>query len=422
VEPLKLFLNLTDMNILYFHQYFTTPAGSTATRSYEMAKYLVSQGHNVTMVYAKDARSSSSLSGPYKSGKRTGNYEGIDLIEFDLSYSNRMNLVQRAWIFLMFAFKSTRLVFTLEFDLLFATSTPLTAGIPGIVMKIFRPSKKFVFEVRDLWPELPKAMGVVTNPIVLKLMDWLEYYSYNKADACIGLSPGINQGIERRLKRTKPVALIPNGCDLDIFYPGSEKKSIIPGVNENQFVAMFTGAHGLANGLDAVLDAAAKLIELGEGDSIRLVFIGDGSQKDRLLERKSKERLSNCIFLDPVPKTKLISFLHAADLGLMILDNVPAFYYGTSPNKFFDYIATGLPVLTNYPGWLADMINEHDCGVAVEPNNPDLFAHQLISISKNKVKLSAMSINGRKLAEAKFDRLSLAESLDLHLRSLYIPS
>lgn len=400
------------MHILYFHQYFTTPSGTGGTRSYEMAKYLVSKGHKVTMVYAKDARAKSSLSGPYKSGKLSGNFEGINLIEFDLSYSNRMNLLQRAWIFLKFAIKSTRLVFTLEFDLLFATTTPLTAGIPGIVMKIFRPSKIFVFEVRDLWPELPKAMGVVKNPIVLKLMDWLEYYSYNYANACVALSPGIKEGIERRLKKTKPVALIPNGCDLDIFYPGVEKKSIIPGVNENQFVAMFTGAHGLANGLDAVLDAAAKLIELGEGESIRLVFIGDGSQKDRLLERKSKEQLSNCIFLEPVPKTKLISFLHAADLGLMILDNVPAFYYGTSPNKFFDYIATGLPVLTNYPGWLADMINEHNLGVSVEPNNPDLFAEQLIGLSRQRERLSVMSRNARNIAETKFDRMSLAECLN----------
>ena len=410
------------MHILYFHQYFTTPSGTGGTRSYEMAKYLMSQGHTVTMVYVKDARSSSTLTGPFKFGKRTGTYEGINLIEFDLLYSNRMNLVKRAWIFLMFALKSTWLVFTLKYDLLFATSTPLTAGIPGIVMKVFRPSKKFIFEVRDLWPELPKAMGVVKNPIVLKLMDWLEYYSYNYANACVALSPGIKEGIERRLKKTKPVALIPNGCDLDMFYPGIEKKSILPGVSEHQFVAIFTGAHGLANGLDAVLDAAAKLIEKGEGDSIRLVFIGDGNQKDRLLERKEREQLVNCIFLEPVAKTKLISFLHAADLGLMILDNVPAFYYGTSPNKFFDYIATGLPVLTNYPGWLAEMINQHDCGIAVEPQNPDLFAEQLISLSKGKERLSVMSKNARNLAETKFDRLSLAESLDLHFRTIHSSS
>jgi glycosyltransferase involved in cell wall biosynthesis len=407
------------MHILYFHQYFTTPEGSGGTRSYEMAKYLVSQGHTVTMVYAKDARSKSSLTGPYVKGKRRGEFEDINLIEFDLSYSNRLSLLRRAFIFLSFSIKSSRLVFTEKFDLLFATTTPLTAGIPGIVMKIFRPSKKFVFEVRDLWPELPKAMGVVKSPLVLTLMNWLEYLSYNLADGCVALSPGIKKGIEKRLRKPKPVVMIPNGCDLELFYPGKHTKTIFPGLDEKNFIAIFTGAHGIANGLDAVLDASRKLIEKGAGDPIRLVFIGDGNQKDRLVKRATDEGLYNCIFMNPVPKKTLINYLHASDIGLMILDNVPAFYYGTSPNKFFDYIATGLPVINNYPGWLADLITEHNCGLTVEPGDPEAFAVGLINLYEKREKIFEKSKNASVLAKKEFNRLALASSLNLYLEKIY---
>lgn len=406
------------MQVLYFHQYFTTPEGSGGTRSYEMAKFLVAQGHKVTMVYARDVRSKSSLTGPYINGKRKGEFEGINLIEFDLSYSNRLSLFRRAIIFLNFSIKSTRLIFTEKFDLLYATTTPLTAGIPGIVMKIFRPSKKFVFEVRDLWPELPKAMGVVKNPIVLTLMTCLEYLSYNLADGCVALSPGIKEGIQKRLSKPKPVEMIPNGCDLELFYPGKYAKTIFPKLNEGNFVAVFTGAHGMANGLDAVLDAAKKLIEKGEGEKIRLVFIGDGNQKDRLVKRSVDEGLYNCIFIDPVPKKVLLNYLHASDVGLMILDNVSAFYYGTSPNKFFDYIATGLPVLNNYPGWLSDLINEHGCGLAILPADANSFADALIHLKNNPDQLSKMSYNARELAENQFNRLVLATSLELYLEKI----
>jgi glycosyltransferase involved in cell wall biosynthesis len=407
------------MRILYFHQYFKTPSGSGGTRSYEFAKSLVESGHKVTMVYALSDKTRSPIVGDnYVKGQKIGSVDGIDLIEFDLNYSNRMSFIQRTWVFFKYSVRSIRLIFREEYDLVFATTTPLTAGIPGIVMKFFGKKEPFVFEVRDLWPELPKAMGVIKNPVILWMMGVLESLSYNKADACVALSPGIKAGIEKKLKRKKPVELIPNGCDLELFSPGKHPKSIIPGVREDQMVATFTGAHGFANGLDAALDAAAVLKEKGYEDKIKLLFIGDGIKKDELIKRAELEHLTNCIFLDPVPKTELTSYMHATDVGLMLLANVPAFYYGTSPNKFFDYIATGLPVLNNYPGWLAEMINEYECGIAVEPDNPEAFANSLIELFKNSNLLNKMGVQSRKLAEEKFDRKNLSLKMENTLQSV----
>jgi len=274
----------------------------------------------------------------------------------------------------------------------------LTAGIPGIFGKIIR-NKKFIFEVRDLWPELPREMGVIKNPILLMLMDELEYLSYKYADKCIALAPGILEGIKKKAP-LKQIALIPNGCDHLEVESVTKKK--------NKFIAVFTGAHGIANGLHAILDMANYLLEIGV-DDIEIHFIGDGKEKDGLVERSKREKLRNCRFFDPMPKKVLFKYLmENADVGLMVLENIPAFYNGTSPNKFFDYLAVGIPVVNNYPGWIAEIIKKNDCGIPVPPGNPKKFAEAIISLRDNRVLYEKMKKNSFNLSISDFDRQKLA--------------
>lgn len=393
------------MNVLYFHQHFVTPHGAGAIRSYAMARKLIERGHQVTMVCGSFTGGNTGLSGPYKSGMRRGWVDGIDVVELDLAYSNHDGLVKRSLTFLKFAWRSVLLALREPYDLVFATTTPLTAGIPGIAARWLR-GKPFVFEVRDLWPELPQAMGVIRNPVVLWVMSVLEWASYHSAQALVGLSPGIVEGIVRRGVPRERVAMVPNGCDLDLF-----ANNVTPwrpdGVKSTDLLAVFTGTHGVANGLDAILDAAVELKRRGRRD-IKLMLIGDGKLKPALQQRAAREELENVIFHEPVNKTRLAGLMASADLGLQVLANVPAFYFGTSPNKFFDYIAAGLPVLNNYPGWLADMIKECQCGFAVPPNNPVAFADALEAAADNRDALKAMGQRGRALAERDFDRAKLA--------------
>ena len=399
---------MVSMRVLYFHQYFSTPSGSTGTRSYEMAQLLITRGHEVTVVCGSGRMSSTGLAGKPVKGTRRGKVDGIDIIELDLPYSNYDSFLKRSWIFLLFAWQSIGLALSLKYDLLFATSTPLTAGIPGIFATLLR-RKPFVFEVRDLWPELPREMGVITNPVILWAMGVLEWMSYHSARGCIGLSPGIVQGINRRGISPDRVAMVPNGCDLEMFNPLFGDVLRPDGVGEGDFVAVFTGAHGIANGLDAVLDVAKVLTERRRSD-IRLVFIGDGKLKPALVARAEREGLVNCLFIDSVSKLKLTAYLRGADAGLMLLANVPAFYYGTSPNKFFDYIAIGLPVLNNYPGWLAGMIKDNNCGLAIEPDNPIAFANALEKMADNPLLRKEMSSNARNFAVKEFDRAKLGNN------------
>lgn len=389
------------MRVLYFHQHFSTPQGSTGTRSYEMARRLLACGHAVTMVCGSNGSGDTGLSGPYVNGSRRGHVDGIDVIEFELAYSNKLSFVRRTLLFLQFSWRSTRVAMREDYDLVFATTTPLTAGIPGIIARWLR-RKPFVFEVRDLWPELPKAMGVITNPVVLAMMSMLEWLSYRSAHRLIGLSPGIVEGIAKRGVARDRIAAISNGCDLAIFDRGADAWRPA-GVRDSDLMAVFTGTHGMANGLNAILDAAAELKRRGRGD-IKLVLVGDGMFKPELEQRARRESLDNVVFHPPVNKLKLAGLMASADLGLQILANVPAFYFGTSPNKFFDYIAAGLPVLNNYPGWLAEQIQERRCGYAVAPEDPIAFAAALQHAADHRGDLHEMGIMARALAESQYSR------------------
>jgi glycosyltransferase involved in cell wall biosynthesis len=394
------------MKVLYFHQHFSTPKGSAGIRSYEMARRLIEDGHQVTMVCGSYGGGETGLTEAFVRGRRRGTVDGIDIVEFNLAYSNADGFAKRAVTFLKFALRSIGLAFTEGYDILFATTTPLTAGIPGIFARWLR-GKPFVFEVRDLWPELPRAMGVIRNPLVLGAMSFLEWASYRSAHRLIGLSPGIVDGIAHRGVPRERIASVPNGCDLDIFSASGEAWRPAQ-VRDTDLMSVFAGTHGMANGLDAVLDAAAVLQQRGR-DDIKLVLIGQGKLKAPLQQRAEREGLRNVIFHEPVNKARLAGLMRATDIGLQVLANVPAFYYGTSPNKFFDYIAAGVPVLNNYPGWLAQIIEESMCGYAIAPEDPVAFADALEHAANHRDELRERGARAKQLAQAKFARAQLAD-------------
>lgn len=395
------------IRILYVHQHFATPEGSTGTRSYEFSRALLADGHDVTMLCGASVLAGLSIDDASIWRSVRGNIDGIDVVAVPLRYSNHDGLIHRALVFVRFACHSSWIAMTGKYDLLFATSTPLTVGLPGLVSKLVRPGTPFLFEIRDLWPEIPKALGV-KNRFVLGGMSILEWLCYRCADACIGLSPGMVRGIERRAPRQK-IWMIPNGCDLDLFKSKADGTFEFPGLESSDFVAAFMGAHGKANGLGALLDVAAELKRRSRND-IKILMIGDGLEKPHLMHRAQIEQLDNCIFMTPQKKTDLARLASRADCGLMVFANVPALYYGTSPNKFFDYLALGIPVINNYPGWLADMIGTDKCGLVVPPGEPARFADALERLADHPAERREMGANARRLGEREFARKNLAGS------------
>ena len=281
------------MKILYLHQHFSTPRGATGIRSYTMATQLVQSGHEVAVVCGSYNNGLTGLSGPFKGGCRVGKVNGFEVVEFELPYSNSDNLISRTRTFLSFSLQATKLALLRDYDIIVATTTPLTIAIPGVAARWLR-RKRFIFEVRDLWPELPKAMGVIKSRVIIWLLLLLEWVAYHSAHRLIALSPGILDGIIQQGVSGSDVKMIPNGCNLDLVIP-TEGQDRPAGVAASDLMAIYSGTHGLANGLDAVLDCAAEL-QTRDCNDVKFVFVGDGKLKGHLQHRVRHECLSNVIF------------------------------------------------------------------------------------------------------------------------------
>ena len=409
------------------HQYFSTQNGSGSSRSYNFAKGLAKLGHSVKIICFKGSRENTGLKNNFKNGWRTGFTEGIEIIEFDIPYSNYDSILIRSFKFLFFSLKALRFIFFADVDLILASSTPLTISLPAIAARWFK-GIPYIFEVRDLWPELPVAMGVIKNPILIKILSLLEWLSYKSSIACVGLSPGICQGIIKRGVKPENVSFIPNFCDEKIFKPLEKdtlkKPELINGLSQrfdrDDFIAVYAGAHGLANGLDSVIDAAIQIEKKGYS-KIKILFIGDGKLKPRLKKRVKDIGLKNCFFLGLVPKIELAKILkNSVHVGLMVLSNYPEFYKGTSPNKFFDYLACGLPIINNYPGWLAEIIEDNNCGLIVEPQDPHSFADAIIKLSKDDALLRKLGENSFKISKNKFSKNNASKKFIELLENKYI--
>ena len=395
------------MRILYLHQFFVTREGIGGTRSYEFARLLVERGHEVCMLSAAPA-GTTPPSGPV-------DVEGIELIQIGAGYQDymaatKLSYGRRLGGFLRFAIAATRAARRVPRpDVIYATSPPLTMALPAIAAAR-RHRAPFVFEVRDLWPEAPIQMGALRNPLAIRIARALERFVYRRARHVVALSPGMAEGIVAAGKPADQVTLIPNASDLKLFSPevdGSRARQRL-GL-DGRFVCTYFGTMGEANDLTHVIDAAALLHANGE-DSVTFVLHGDGKRRAELEERA--RGLANVVFSDPIPDKHAIAEIAAAsDACMTIYKDVPILST-CSPNKLFDTFAAGRAAIVNTPGWLTELVEKNEAGVAVRPADAADLAEKVTFLRDNPELVRRYGINARRLAEAEFDRRLLAERLE----------
>jgi glycosyltransferase involved in cell wall biosynthesis len=393
------------MRILYLHQYFVTRSEVGGTRSYELARYLQDQGHHVTMVTAASGHSARDR----QSGRRE--IDGIEVVELKAGYRDsiegtRMSYSRRIINFLSFARAATMAGLSLpKADIVFASSTPLTIGIPGLIISKLRRIP-FVFEVRDLWPEGPIQIGALKSPLLIMVARWLERIIYRNSAHIVALSPGIRDGIVATGVSESKVTVIPNASDLDLFSPNVDGRDYRNKLNLNgKFMCAYFGAMGKLHGLSFLLDAAAELKRRQVNDIV-FVLKGDGKERQILEARCIAEDLTNVIFSEPVAKEEIPKFASAANVCLNLAINLPILT-ACSPNKMFDSLAAGRPVLVNIPGWMQELVETNRVGVFVEPDNPTNFADKVIFLRDHPELCEEYGRNARCLAERQFARQKL---------------
>lgn len=402
------------MHILLIHQIFIRPQDAGGTRHYEFGRHLCSRGHRVTVI----AGSRSYLTGePIEAPKREVIEPGFEVLRaFTLAGVHR-NFLTRTLGFISFMLSAAWIGLRVRgVDLVWGTSPPLFQGLSAWFVARLR-RRPFLFEVRDLWPYFAVAVGVLRQPLLIRLAEWAERTLLRSADRVLVNSPGFIEHV--RSRGAQRVDLIPNGVDPQAFDPEADGSGFLQAHGlEGKFVVIYTGAHGLSNDLDVALEAAQYL--RGE-DHIRLVFIGDGKEKPRLVRDAERAGLENVLFLPPLPKAEIPRVLAAADACLAILKPIEA-YRSTYPNKVFDYMAAGKPVVLAIDGVIREVIERQQAGVAVPPGDGAALAQAVRELAADPGQAAAMGRRGRAAAETSFNRSRLAQELETLLEAMVAPA
>ena len=412
-RPAWLAMTPSNMHILIIHQAFASLNEPGGTRHHEFARLLSSRGHQVTVIaspvsYITGDKALTPPSPPpfsAKMGGDKGGGGGVRVLRASVYSAHHKSFVHRVFAFISFMVSSFWLGLGVKnVDVVWGTSPPIFQGVTAWALARLKGAK-FLFEVRDLWPQFAVAVGVLTNPVLIRMSEWLERFLYRRADRVMVNSPGYVKHVEAR--GAKRVELIPNGADPSMFDPNDDGASFrtryLP---TGKFVALYAGAHGMSNDLGVVLEAAKML----EGTDIQIVLLGDGKEKANLQARAEEMGLTNVTFVPSVPKAEMPGALAAADACIAILKPLDE-YKTTYPNKVFDYMAAGRPVVLAIDGVIREVVEAAGCGIFAEPGRPSALAEAIRTLAADKSKAHQMGLKGRAYLEGHFSRAVIGEKL-----------
>jgi glycosyltransferase involved in cell wall biosynthesis len=361
------------MKVLYFYQYFATASGSWGTRAHEFARRWAREGDEVVIVTGIYDKSD------LKKGRGLVSrqvIDGVDVRVVNVEFSNKHGRARRVSSFLTYACVSLWYALTHRADVVIASSGPATVALPALVARYLRRIP-MVLEVRDVWPDVLEQMGVLNGRWARWMARRFMGICYRASAAIIVLSPGMKDWIRRDFGRL-PIEVVPNAADLELFATPPEEPARLPSWATDTDLVLFTGTLGSANSCEQVVNAAAVLKERGR-DDITVAFIGDGSERSRLEADVERRGLTNVRFVDPVPKTHLVSWVRKATCVLLVLRPIPIFDT-SSPNKLFDAFASGKPVIQTTGGWIRDLLDHEGCGISVQPFDPVSFTDAIEKI------------------------------------------
>lgn len=383
------------MRIVYIHQHFNFPWEPGWQRPWQFARRLARAGHEVTVV----------CGGRHKKREEL---EGVTVLRLAVPYDNAMAFQQRVRSFMGFMAQACFFATRTKADVIFASSTPLTTAVPGIIASRLQ-RVPFVFEVRDLWPEAPVALGFLKNPLLIGLAERLERLAYRSATHVIALSPGMEAGI-RRVRPAASTTVIPNASDVENFAPGRQQRAEVRarmGWGADEIVLFYAGSFGVTYDVPWLVRLAGEL--KARGQKFRVVAYGEGA------DTANCRSIARGYGLDPhqvlpgrIPRTEIERMLPAADFAVSTLVDSPALEIN-SLNKVFDALAAARPVLFNHAGWLPELLSEHGAGWQL-PRNPADAAEQLITkVETKEIDAERAAAASLKLAETEFDRDLLFE-------------
>ena len=398
---------MNKKKILLISQYFPPEVAAGANRAYEHAKRWVNLGAEVTVITCFPNYPTGNIPEKYKGLKYfEENIDGIKIIRTFTYATPNKGFFRRILAYFSFMFSSVIQGFKKigTQDLVIASSPPYTVGISGMVLGKLKKIP-FVFEVRDLWPESIIQLGQVKNKLIISILEYIEIMMYRRAKLIVGISDPFVDFISAKGIDREKIKIVKNGVNIELFNLAELDAKLKDSLGlKDKFVVSYFGTFGLAQGLESIIRTAKVLS--GE-TQIHFLLLGDGADRQKLLNLKDELNLENVTILKPIPKEELVSYYSISDLMLVPLRNLSLFD-SALPSKIFEIMAMQKPIVHTVDGEARKLLAKEGVGRYVEAENPEKLAETILSITHDSNWLASAAVNGRNLVINKFNRDVLA--------------
>jgi glycosyltransferase involved in cell wall biosynthesis len=394
------------MKVLFLTQYFPPETGAAQNRLSDLACRLAAAGHRVTVLTAVPSYPKGRIFDGYRGRPwMTEEQNGVRIVRTWLFVTKRRSFVFRILNYLCFSVMAclVSLLTMRQMDIVFAESPPLFVGVAGYILSKAKGAK-FVLNISDLWPESAVVLGMLRNKSLIRWATRVEEGLYRRASLITAQTQGIVTNIEDRILGTR-IVLLTNGVAPEFLAKVDEARLVRSRTREEmrlglKFTVAYTGLHGLAQGLETIIEAAQIVFDREE---ILFVFWGDGPEKPKLQSMALSMGLHNVVFLPAVQVARMPELLAAVDVSIVSLRKDDLFK-GALPSKLFEAIGAGVPVIGAVNGEAQSFIINSGGGIVVAPECPSHLASAIIQLSEDSAFRQQMGDQGRKYVERNYDR------------------
>jgi glycosyltransferase involved in cell wall biosynthesis len=396
----------SSLKILYLTQFFPPEVGAASVRAKEFVENWVVEGHHVTVLTGFPNYLEGRIYDGFKNRilqRRTE--DGYTIVRvYTLAAKNSVS--RRVANQIVFYFSALFAGLWLgRFDVVIATSPPFLVGLAGWLIARLRGAR-FVFEVRDLYPENAVALGVIKNPFLIRFLRWIESFYYTRADMVVAVTEGIRRRIQRQGIPPGRIVKVTNGVNTVLFDKRPSSAELCAGRSEGDpFIVLYAGLIGRLQGLESMLSAASLVSGF---PSIVFMVVGDGAGKPRLMARMKEYGLKNVIFVSPQPLAYMPDIISGSDVGLVLLNKKLPLNQGALPVKMFEYMACYRPVIVGGAAEAEHLIKEAEAGICIDPEDPSQLADAITVLFTNRALGTRYGDNGRAFVEKHYSRRQIS--------------
>lgn len=398
------------MRIVFLSHYFPPEVNAPASRTFEHCRAWAAAGHDVTILTCVPNHPTGRIYPGYRNRLyQTEQRDGLRIVRLLTYATPNEGLFKRTLnhlVYMKMAILAS--IFIRKADVVVSTSPQFFNGLAGYFVKLIHRAP-WILEIRDLWPESITAVGALKNRTIIAALEWLETFAYRKATRIVVVTDAFKRHIAGRNIPAEKIVPIKNGVDLDFFAPRAKDPAFADSLGlSGKFVVTYAGTIGMAHGLETLLQVARALEARPD---IRLLVVGEGADKKRVLQIKDEMQLSNVVFLEQQPKDKMPAIWALSDACLVMLRPLPMFK-NVLPSKMFEIMGMERPIVLSVEGESREVLDAANAGIGVTPGDADAIAAAILKLAQNPALASTFGRNGRAYVAQHFDRRELARRFE----------